>query len=112
MRTSTGFARGRARHVAARSPEGHSAALRLTGRDVLAVAYLAVAVTAVAFVLWYSSVRRLGAALRACSPAWLPSPPRPLVSPWAQQPHAPPSGFGIAVVASGLVLGLSAARRP
>lgn len=87
-------------------------ALRLTGRDVLAVAYLAVAVTAVAFVLWYSSVRRLGAALAGLLAGVAPVAAAALVSPWAQQPHAPSSGFGIAVVASGLVLGLSAARRP
>ncbi|MGF1648561.1 MAG: DMT family transporter [Kineosporiaceae bacterium] len=38
------------------------AALTLTRDETWAVAYLAVAVTAVAFVLWYSAVGRLGAA--------------------------------------------------
>jgi drug/metabolite transporter (DMT)-like permease len=68
--------------------------------------YLAVAVTAVAFVLWYSSVRRLGASraglLTGVAPVaaavtgiLLGGPdPRPLV--W----------IGIAVVAVGLALGL------
>ena len=78
---------------------------RLTGPDWLAVGYLAVAVTAVAFVLWYSSVRRLGASraglltgvapvAAAVAGVMLGGPaPRPLV--WA----------GMAVVAAGLTLG-------
>src|SRR6185437_8739625 len=41
--------------------EGPRAAAQLTRADWLAVGYLAVAVTAAAFALWYSSVRRLGA---------------------------------------------------
>lgn len=94
------------------SAEGPSAAAQLTRQDVLAVTYLAVAVTAVAFVLWYSSVRRLGAALAglltgvapvaaAAAGVALGGPaPRPLV--W----------FGLAVVATGLALGLPASRRP
>ena len=86
--------------------EGPAAALRLDRSDWLAVAYLAVAVTAVAFVLWYSSVGRLGASraglltgiapvAAAAAGVLLGGPaPRPLV--WA----------GIAVVAAGLTLGL------
>ena len=89
--------------------EGPAAAARLTAGDGLAVAYLAVAVTAVAFVLWYSSVRRLGAALAglltgvapvaaAATGVALGGPaPEPLV--W----------LGVAVVASGLALGLRVA---
>jgi drug/metabolite transporter (DMT)-like permease len=42
--------------------EGPSAVLRLSAEDLFAGAYLAVAVTAVAFVLWYTCVSRLGAA--------------------------------------------------
>ena len=41
--------------------EGPLAVTKLDRADWLAVGYLAVAVTAAAFVLWYSSVRRLGA---------------------------------------------------
>jgi drug/metabolite transporter (DMT)-like permease len=86
--------------------EGPGAAARLTRADWLAVAYLAVAVTAVAFVLWYTSVSRLGASraglltgiapvAAAASGVLLGGPaPRPLV--WA----------GIAVVGAGLALGL------
>lgn len=81
-------------------------------QDLLAVGYLAVAVTAVAFVLWYSSVGRLGAGraglltgvapvAAAASGVALGAPaPRPLV--WV----------GIAVVAGGLALGLPASRTP
>jgi len=91
--------------------EGPGAVLRLRAADWLADGYLAVAVTAVAFVLWYSSVRRLGAGraglLTGLAPVAaagagiaLGAPaPRPLV--WA----------GMAVVTAGLVLGLRPARR-
>ncbi len=92
--------------------EGPAAVTRLTGPDWLAVGYLAVAVTAGAFVLWYSSVRRLGAGraglltgvapvAAAVTGVLLGGPaPRPLV--WA----------GIAVVAAGLTLGfMSRSRR-
>ncbi len=85
--------------------EGPVAVTRLNGPDWLAVGYLAVAVTAAAFVLWYSSVRRLGASraglltgvapvAAAATGVLLGGPaPRPLV--WA----------GIAVVAAGLAFG-------
>jgi drug/metabolite transporter (DMT)-like permease len=92
--------------------EGPSAPARLGTRDWLAVGYLAVAVTAAAFVMWYSSVKRLGASraglLTGVTPVaaaavgvLLGGPaPRPLV--WA----------GIAVVAAGLALGLRTSRQP
>ena len=85
--------------------EGPAAVARLTQADWLAVGYLAVAVTAAAFVLWYSSVSRLGASraglltgiapvAAAVSGVLLGGPaPRPLV--WA----------GLAIVAAGLGLG-------
>jgi drug/metabolite transporter (DMT)-like permease len=86
--------------------EGPAAAVRLGTRDWLAAGYLAVAVTAAAFVMWYSSVGRLGASraglltgvapvAAAAAGVLLGGPaPRPLV--WA----------GITVVAAGLALGL------
>ena len=92
--------------------EGPAAALRLTGADLLAGAYLAVAVTAVAFVLWYLCVSRAGAGraglltgiapiAAALAGVALGGPaPRPLV--WV----------GIAVVGLGLVIGLRATRPP
>jgi drug/metabolite transporter (DMT)-like permease len=90
--------------------EGPAAVAELTPADWLAVGYLAAAVTAAAFVLWYSSVRRLGASraglltgiapvAAAVSGVLLGGPaPRPLV--WA----------GIAVVAAGLALGFRKGR--
>jgi drug/metabolite transporter (DMT)-like permease len=91
--------------------EGPAAVTELTRSDWLAIGYLAVAVTAVAFVLWYSSVSRLGASraglltgiapvAAAASGVLLGGPaPRPLV--WA----------GMAVVAAGLALGLRKGTR-
>ena len=96
--------------VLAMAREGPAAVTRLSGPDWLAVGYLAVAVTAVAFVLWYSSVRQLGASraglltgvapvAAAATGVLLGGPaPRPLV--WA----------GIAVVAVGLALGLTGGK--
>lgn len=86
--------------------EGPAAVRDLRLSDVLAGAYLAVAVTACAFVLWYTCVQRLGAGraglLTGVAPisaaltgVALGGPmPRPLV--WA----------GVATVAAGLALGL------
>ncbi|NAZ75333.1 EamA family transporter [Kineococcus sp. T13] len=83
------------------------AAVRLTPADLLAVAYLAVAVTAVAFVLWYSCVRRLGAGraglltgvapLAAAAGGVLLGAPAPGAAAWA----------ALAVVVAGLVVGLT-----
>ena len=92
--------------------EGPGAALRLDRSDWLAIGYLAVAVTAVAFVLWYSCVGLLGAsraglltgvvpAAAAVTGVLLGGPaPRPLV--WA----------GMAVVGAGLAVGLRAGASP
>jgi drug/metabolite transporter (DMT)-like permease len=87
--------------------EGPRAAALLRTDDLLAIAYLAVVVTALAFVLWYSAVARLGAAhaglftgvvpiAAACGGMLLGAPaPAPVV--WA----------GIAAVVVGVALGLS-----
>ncbi|MFI5959698.1 DMT family transporter [Cryptosporangium sp. NPDC051539] len=86
--------------------EGPGAVLRLDRTDLVAIGYLAVCVTALAFVLWYSSVDRLGAeraglltgiapaSAALCGIALGRPVPGPLV--WA----------GIAVVTLGLALGL------
>lgn len=86
--------------------EGPQAVLRLRPADLLAGAYLAVAVTAVAFVLWYACVSQVGAGraglltgiapiAAALAGVVLGGPaPRPLV--WV----------GIGVVALGLAVGL------
>lgn len=90
--------------------EGPLAVVQLRLTDVLAVAYLAVAVTAMAFVLWYFSVGRLGAsraglltgvapvAAAAVGVALGAAVPRPLV--WV----------GIVLVVAGLALGLRHSR--
>jgi drug/metabolite transporter (DMT)-like permease len=90
--------------------EGPGAAAELTATGWLAVCYLAVLVTAVAFVLWWTSVGQLGASraglltgvapvAAAVAGVMLGGPaPRPLV--WA----------GIAVVSLGLALGLRERR--
>jgi drug/metabolite transporter (DMT)-like permease len=90
--------------------EGPAAVTRLTSGDLLAAAYLAVLVTAVAFVLWDSCAARLGAGraglltgvapvAAAITGVALGGPaPRPLV--WA----------GVATVAAGLALGLRSGR--
>jgi drug/metabolite transporter (DMT)-like permease len=90
--------------------EGPGALARLDVHDWLATGYLAVVVTAVAFVMWYSCVGRIGAGraglltgvapvAAAVSGVLLGHPaPRPLV--WA----------GIAVVMAGLAFGLREKR--
>jgi drug/metabolite transporter (DMT)-like permease len=85
--------------------EGPGAAGRLDASDLLAVAYLAVGVTAIAFVLWYSCVGRIGAGraglLTGVAPvaaAWIGVPlgdGLPSVAVWA----------GIALIAAGLAVG-------
>jgi drug/metabolite transporter (DMT)-like permease len=90
--------------------EGPAAVTRLTVADWLATGYLAVAVTAVAFVLWYSSVRRLGASraglltglvpVAAAGAGVLLGGPAPTLLVWA----------GMAVVAAGLAIGLRDGR--
>ena len=92
--------------------EGPAAVARLSAADWLATGYLAVGVTAVAFVRWYTCVGRLGAGraglLTGIAPiaatltgVLLSGPaPRPMV--WA----------GIAVVIAGLALGIRNGEGP
>jgi drug/metabolite transporter (DMT)-like permease len=92
--------------------EGPAATARLGHQDWLAIVYLGVAVTAVAFVLWYSSVAALGAdragllagvaPVAAAATGVLLGGPAPRPPVWA----------GIIVVAAGLALGLRADRAP
>lgn len=86
--------------------EGPAAITRLRTGDVLAAAYLAVAVTALAFVLWYSCVQRIGAGraglLTGVAPIAAAATGIALGRPL---PH-PMVWVGIAVVAAGLTLGL------
>jgi len=91
--------------------EGPAAITRLRPGDLLACAYLAVAVTAVAFVLWYGCVQTLGAGraglltgvapVTAALTGVVVGGPMPQLPVWA----------GVATVAAGLALGLSPDRR-
>ncbi|MEU4691375.1 DMT family transporter [Actinoplanes sp. NPDC023714] len=93
--------------VAGAVTEGPAAVARLTAADLLAGAYLAVAVTALAFLLWYTCVDRIGAGRAGLLTGVAPisaalagmalggPSPRPLV--W----------LGIATVAVGLGVGLT-----
>jgi drug/metabolite transporter (DMT)-like permease len=90
--------------------EGPAALSRLDAHEWLATGYLAVAVTAVAFVLWYTCVGRIGpsraglltgvAPVAAAMTGMLLGAPAPKPLVWA----------GIAVVAIGLTVGLRGNR--
>lgn len=91
--------------------EGPTAALPLDAGDLAAAGYLAVAVTALAFVLWYSGVRALGAGraglltgiapIAAAGTGVLLGQPAPNLLVW----------LGIVVVVIGQALGLSSPDR-
>jgi len=91
--------------------EGPGAMTRLGPDDLLAAVHLAVVVTALAFVLWYSAVGRLGAGraglfsgvvpVTAAGGGVLLGGPVPAPTVW----------LGILVVAAGLGIGFGAARR-
>jgi drug/metabolite transporter (DMT)-like permease len=86
--------------------DGPGAVGRLDASDLLALAYLAVAVTAVAFVLWYSCVRRLGAGR-----AGLLTGVAPVAAAWIGVPLGdglPSTAVwgGIALIATGLAVGV------
>jgi drug/metabolite transporter (DMT)-like permease len=94
--------------VLAAVAEGPGAATALRVPHMLAIAYLAVVLTAIAFVLWYSAVGRLGAALAglltgvapvaAAAAGVLLGSPVPGAAVWA----------GTALVVAGLLLGVRA----
>ncbi|BBH67154.1 membrane protein [Actinoplanes sp. OR16] len=93
--------------------EGPGAVFRLTTAELLAAAYLAVAVTALAFLLWYTCVDRIGAGraglLTGVAPISAAAAGMALGGP-APEPLV---WLGIATVAAGLALGLTgrSARR-
>ena len=82
------------------------------GGELAALAYLSVVVTAVAFLLWYTGVARVGAARAGLFAGLMPV--AALVAALALGVEVP-TAHGVAgalVVASGLALGLSSRRRP
>jgi drug/metabolite transporter (DMT)-like permease len=86
--------------------EGPGAVTRLRVEDVLAIAYLAVAVTALAFVLWYSCVRRLGASRAGLLTGVAPVAAAAVGVGLGGALPAPMVWIGIAVIGVGLALGL------
>jgi threonine/homoserine efflux transporter RhtA len=92
--------------------EGPTAAARLTPSDLAAVAYLAVLVTVVAFVLWYSTVAALGPA-RAGVLTGI-APVSAALTGMATGSRAPSLAMwaGIVVVMAGLAAGLGSRARP
>jgi drug/metabolite transporter (DMT)-like permease len=87
--------------------EGPAAVTRLDTGDLLAGAYLAIGVTAVAFVLWYTSVARLGAGRAGLLTGIAPI--AAAVTGVALGGRLPglPVWAGVATVAGGLALGLT-----
>jgi len=86
--------------------EGPGAVARLGPRDWLAVGYLAVAVTAVAFLLWYTSVRRLGPGRAGLLTGVAPAAAAVTGVLLGGRAPGPAVWAGIAVLAAGLFLGL------
>jgi drug/metabolite transporter (DMT)-like permease len=88
------------------SDEGPGAALRLDAGDWAALGYLAGGVTAVAFVLWYSCVRRLSAGRAGLLTGVAPVAAAVIGVPVSGALPAVPVWLGIGVIAGGLALGL------
>lgn len=93
--------------VLALSTEGWRAAAAFDVGDLLAIGYLAVGVTAVAFILWYSCVHWLGAGRAGLLTGIAPIAAAAIGVPLTGAP-GPAVWAGIALIAAGLVLGLGA----
>jgi drug/metabolite transporter (DMT)-like permease len=86
--------------------EGWWAAMAFDIGDLLAIGYLAVGVTAVAFVLWYSCVSWLGAGRAGLLTGVAPIAAAAIGIPVAGDMPATAVWAGIALIAAGLLLGL------
>jgi drug/metabolite transporter (DMT)-like permease len=91
--------------------EGPAAVTRLDAGDVLAGAYLAVGVTATAFVLWYTSVERLGAGRAGLLTGIAPIAAAVTGVVLGGPLPGPAVWLGVATVAFGLGVGLSSGDR-
>lgn len=89
--------------------EGPSAAGTFDVGEVLAIGYLAVGVTAVSFVLWYSCVRWLGAGRAGLLTGVAPIAAAVIGVPVTKELPAAPVWAGVALIAVGLALGLGGA---
>ena len=92
------------------SSEGWSAAAAFDVGDLLAIGYLAVGVTAVAFILWYSCVHWLGAGRAGLLTGIAPIAAAAIGVPLTGTMPGPAVWAGIALIAVGLVVGLGAKR--
>jgi len=86
--------------------EGLSAATAFDIGDVMAIAYLAVGVTAVAFILWYSCVHRLGAGRAGLLTGIAPVAAAVIGVPVTGAMPGAAVWAGIALIAVGLMAGL------
>lgn len=91
--------------------EGPTAVTRLDAADLLALAHLAVVVTAAAFVLWYGAVAGLGAGRAALLCGIAPVSAALLGIVTTGRVPGPGVWVDIAVVLAGLTIGLSSPRR-
>lgn len=92
--------------------EGPTAVLSLTPAQWAAVGWLAVAVTAAAFVLWYSAVRTLGPARAGLITGVAPVTAALSGAALGAIMPGPGVWLGISVVVGGLAAGLVTGRRP
>lgn len=88
------------------STEGWRAATYFDTGEILAIGYLAVCVTAVAFVLWYSCVRGLGAGRAGLLTGVAPVAAAVIGIPVTGTLPAAPVWAGIGLIAAGLAWGL------
>ncbi len=92
--------------------EGPQAVVRLRTDHWAAIGYLAVMVTAVAFVCWYSSVAIIGAARAGLLTGIAPPAAAFLGAITIGMAPALPVWLGMGVVCAGLAIGLGSRRRP
>jgi drug/metabolite transporter (DMT)-like permease len=88
------------------SHEGPAAVSRLDGSDWAAIGYLAVLVTAVAFVLWYGCVRHIGASRSGLLTGVAPVAAAAIGIPVSGALPSLPVWGGIALIAAGLAGGM------
>lgn len=93
--------------VLALATEGWSAAGAFDSGEVLAIGYLAVCVTALAFVLWYTCVRRLGAGRAGLLTGVAPVAAAVIGIPVTGAVPGAAVWAGIGLIACGLALGFS-----
>jgi len=86
--------------------EGVSAATTFDLGDVLAIGYLAVAVTAVAFILWYSCVQSIGSGRAGLLTGVAPMAAAAIGVPVTGVVPGPAVWAGVALIAVGLAFGL------